>query len=584
MKAATAMSSCNMMLHFGTKNSMLARAISCALLVNGAFSGLSAYVDPFFATRGGAGFGGWGCQARNPGAMAPFPMLRLGPDTTRVDPILGEFWSHLNRHAGYFGSDNAIRAFSHTHVQGAGDADYGNIGIMPARLNSSGLAGLVAIKPVDLFGEITLDRSPFLQRVSLGRPSEDARPGYYAVGLPDINVRAELVASGTHAGVHRYTCASGVAPGSGSARVTGPCTLAVDACHRTHSQVCGAGSALTLAQANASVWTIDGVHVDRGEFVRFNYSGVRIYFHMEISAVSSGAPVQPAETGLWRGYALAGSGVGNASVGADLDSLGAYIVWPAPAADGAASAIVIEVRVGLSTVSAAAAAANLRAEQAAAGGGLAAFDDVVVAINATWDSLLSAVSVTPAADAGVASDAQVLAMGLSSARIDAGLAADARGDGGDWHVDAIADDALASFLATPAGAAIALSHGWATAPSLLLRDIAAARAGAAASRAVLAAAPAGTRFTHPTETALITELLRFPGVLRRATSTLMPNVLCEFVYAVANRTSEFHRDCNVLGASTPPDVRDARLRMVAAAQRVISQTLGLLGIEALERF
>ena len=101
--------------------------------------------------------------------------------------------------------------------------------------------------------------------------------------------------------------------------------------------------------------------------------------------------------------------------------------------------------------------------------------------------------------------------------------------------------------------------------------------------AVLAAAPGGTRFTHPTETALVTELSRFPGVLRRAAATLMPHVLCEFVYAVANRTAEFHRDCNVLGAATPPDVRASRLRMVAAAQRVISDTLRLLGITPLDR-
>ena len=76
------------------------------------------HVNPLFATRGGAGLGGWGCQARNPGAMAPTPFLRLGPDTTRVDPLLGEAWSHLNRHGGYFGSDTHIRAFSHTHGQG----------------------------------------------------------------------------------------------------------------------------------------------------------------------------------------------------------------------------------------------------------------------------------------------------------------------------------------------------------------------------------------------------------------------------------------------------------------------------------
>jgi putative alpha-1,2-mannosidase len=479
--------------------SRLARAAASALLARAALAGLASHVDPLLASRGGAGFGGWGCQARNPGAMAPFPMLRLGPDTTRVDPVLGEVWSHLNRHPGYFGSDNAIRAFSHTHVQGAGDADYGSIGLMPSRLDAAGLAGLVKTRPVDLFGEITLDRSPFLQRVALGRPSEEAAPGYYAVTLDGINTRAELVASGTHAGAHRYTCASGVAPGGGGARASGPCALVIDACHRAHSKVCGAGSSLTLSQASATAWTLDGVHVDNGEFVRFNYSGVSVFFHMEISATAGGgAQVAASESGLWRGYGLAVSGAGNASVGADLDSLGAYLVWPAPAADGAAASVVIEVRVGLSTVSAAAAAANLRAEQAAAGGGLAAFDDVAAAISVTWDALLGAVTVTPVADAEVATDAAALAAGLDSARTDAGITAVADGFA---HADIVAEAALTAFLATPAGAAIALSHGWASAPAPLLRDIAAVRAGAAELRAALATAHAPAALTIDVERA-----------------------------------------------------------------------------------
>jgi hypothetical protein len=47
-------------------------------------------VNPVWATGGGQGFGGWGNQQRNPGAMSPFPMMRLGPDTTHVDPLFGE--------------------------------------------------------------------------------------------------------------------------------------------------------------------------------------------------------------------------------------------------------------------------------------------------------------------------------------------------------------------------------------------------------------------------------------------------------------------------------------------------------------
>ena len=63
-------------------------------------SPLTSHVSPLYATRGGGGFGAWGNEARNPGAMYPHPLVRLGPDTTRVDPVLGEVWSHLNRHSG----------------------------------------------------------------------------------------------------------------------------------------------------------------------------------------------------------------------------------------------------------------------------------------------------------------------------------------------------------------------------------------------------------------------------------------------------------------------------------------------------
>ena len=92
---------------------MSAAAVAVLVLVAAAeASPLTSHVNPLFATRGGGGFGAWGNEARSPGAMYPHPLVRLGPDTTRVDPVLGEAWSHLNRHAGYFGSDTHVRAFS----------------------------------------------------------------------------------------------------------------------------------------------------------------------------------------------------------------------------------------------------------------------------------------------------------------------------------------------------------------------------------------------------------------------------------------------------------------------------------------
>jgi putative alpha-1,2-mannosidase len=453
-----------------------ADAAAAAAAAPAARSSATAYVDPLLASRGGAGFGGWGAEQRNPGAMAPFPFLRLGPDTTRVDPVLGEAWSKLSRHAGYFGSDNAIRAFSHTHLQGAGDADLGNVGVMPVRGGAAAIAALAAQRPLVLpFPPLTLDRSPFRQPVVLGRPDEEARPGYYRVALRSINVIAELAASGTHAGAHRYTCASGVAPGGGGAPASGPCALVVDVCHRTHDKTCGAATAVSLAQgASAASWLITGVHNDAGEFVRFNYSGVQIFFCMQISAAAAGAPLAPVEMGVWRGYELVSNTTSSATVGADRDSLGAFIVFPPPAADGAPAAVTIEVRVGLSTVSAAAAAANLQAEQGdgRGAGGLVPFEAVAAASDAAWATLLGAVTVTPAADAASgASDVDALAAGLAESRNGGAL------DAAEADIGAAAEAALAAFLETPDGAAIALSHGWASVPASWPPAIEAWRAG-----------------------------------------------------------------------------------------------------------
>lgn len=72
-------------------------ALASVLLAPALAGNYTRYANPLFATRGGGGFGMWGNEARNPGAMSPHPFMRLGPDTTRFDPVLGEAWSKLNR-------------------------------------------------------------------------------------------------------------------------------------------------------------------------------------------------------------------------------------------------------------------------------------------------------------------------------------------------------------------------------------------------------------------------------------------------------------------------------------------------------
>lgn len=96
-------------------------------------------------------------------------------------------------------------------------------------------------------------------------------------------------------------------------------------------------------------------------------------------------------------------------------------------------------------------------------------------------------------------------------------------------------------------------------------------------------APGAITFTHASEINLALELIKVQDAVSNSTVDLLPHRVCEYVYAVANRTAEFARDCYVLSTATPPNVRDVRLRLVAAAAAVIKQCLGLLGIEALNR-
>ena len=72
------------------------------------------YVDPFIGTAGhGHNF---------PGAIVPFGMVQLSPDTRLTG------WDGCS---GYHYSDSIIYGFSHTHLSGTGISDYGDILLMP---------------------------------------------------------------------------------------------------------------------------------------------------------------------------------------------------------------------------------------------------------------------------------------------------------------------------------------------------------------------------------------------------------------------------------------------------------------------
>lgn len=129
---------------------------------------LASHVNPFIGT------GGHGHTF--PGATVPFGMVQLSPDT-RIDGS----WDGCS---GYHYSDSVIYGFSHTHLNGTGVSDYGDIMLMPT------------------MGEPSLDKkdysSPFFHM------NEKATAGYYAVELNDDNINVELTST-ARVGLHQYT-------------------------------------------------------------------------------------------------------------------------------------------------------------------------------------------------------------------------------------------------------------------------------------------------------------------------------------------------------------------------------------------
>ena len=126
------------------------------------------YVNPFIGT------GGHGHTF--PGATVPFGMVQLSPDT-RIDGS----WDGCS---GYHYSDAVIYGFSHTHLNGTGVSDYGDILLMPT------------------MGTPSLDNKDYSSTFS--HRNEKASAGYYEVLLDKFNIKARLTTT-TRVGYHEYT-------------------------------------------------------------------------------------------------------------------------------------------------------------------------------------------------------------------------------------------------------------------------------------------------------------------------------------------------------------------------------------------
>ncbi|HEV2210302.1 MAG TPA: arginine--tRNA ligase [Verrucomicrobiae bacterium] len=83
------------------------------------------------------------------------------------------------------------------------------------------------------------------------------------------------------------------------------------------------------------------------------------------------------------------------------------------------------------------------------------------------------------------------------------------------------------------------------------------------------------------ELALARHLLNFGFVLEMVAEDYRPNLLCNYLYELAGHFTAFYENCPVLKAE--PAQRASRLVLCELTARVLSQGLGVLGIEVIEQ-
>lgn len=291
-----------------------------------------------------------------PGAVAPFGLVQLSPDTSGPpEPhwnVQGDWyeWQHCS---GYNYRDNIIEGFTHTHIQGAGGIDLGDVLVMPlveAR-NWSWQTGKVEaltemqIEAIGGAAGIVFSPSELGYRSFFSHDKEIARPGYYSVHLDTPGVDAELTAT-TRCGMHRYRYSPA------SARQG----LMIDLAHGLHSQVYSAELKVESNTRISGRRSTHGWAADRD-----------LYFVIELSEPA--ASVQVSLDG-----ALAGATFGSTHRGKEIK----LIVARSPSTEP------LLVRVGISPVSIDGAANNLATEIPAWD-----FDQVLDETSKVWNDALA---------------------------------------------------------------------------------------------------------------------------------------------------------------------------------------------------
>ncbi|MBU3957208.1 arginine--tRNA ligase [Patescibacteria group bacterium] len=94
--------------------------------------------------------------------------------------------------------------------------------------------------------------------------------------------------------------------------------------------------------------------------------------------------------------------------------------------------------------------------------------------------------------------------------------------------------------------------------------------------------PEKTPQLEPEEVALLRTIYRFPEVIQEAGENYAPNLLCNFLFDLAQKYNLFYNRLPILKAETE-ELKDFRLALTTTAGQVIKNGLHLLGIETPER-
>ncbi len=87
---------------------------------------------------------------------------------------------------------------------------------------------------------------------------------------------------------------------------------------------------------------------------------------------------------------------------------------------------------------------------------------------------------------------------------------------------------------------------------------------------------------HPCERELALELIRFGDALEETLADYRPNILTNYLFALATRFSRFYQECDVNSAETET-LRNSRLQLCDLTGRTIQQGLELLGIGVVDK-